>query len=101
MQGALEILMSQIFLYSFGLAGWKADFRVTGVPHVQENAPPQDPTVGLCLGSLGGSQGGGRFLMGEVPLYRGTSLMKCGDFENACLFLKKIRNFSKNGCLFL
>ena len=25
--------------------------RVTGVPHLQETAPPQDPTVGLCLGS--------------------------------------------------
>jgi len=33
--------------------------------------------------------------------YRGTSLIRCGDFENACLFLKEIRNFSKNGCLFL
>ena len=25
--------------------------KSTGVPHLQENAPPQDPTVGLCLGS--------------------------------------------------
>jgi len=33
-------------------------------------------------------------------MYRGTSLITCGDFENACLFLKKIRNFSKNGCFF-
>ena len=23
----------------------------TGVPRLQENAPPYDPTVGLCLGS--------------------------------------------------
>jgi len=23
----------------------------TGVPHLQENTPPQDPTAGLCLGS--------------------------------------------------
>ena len=23
----------------------------TGVPHLQEKAPPKDPTVGLCLGS--------------------------------------------------
>ena len=23
----------------------------TGVPHLQETNPPQDPTVGLCLGS--------------------------------------------------
>ena len=37
----------------------------TGVPYIQEHAPPYDPTVGLCLGS----EGGGRFLMGEVPMY--------------------------------
>ena len=24
---------------------------LTGVPHLQENAPPWDPTVGPCLGS--------------------------------------------------
>jgi len=29
----------------------------TGVPHLQENAPPRDPTVGLCLGSWGGPRG--------------------------------------------
>ena len=40
--------------------------RPTGVPHIQENAPPWDPTVGLCL--LGGARGGGRFIMGELPL---------------------------------
>ena len=33
--------------------------------------------------------------------YRGTSLITCGDFENACLFLKKIRNFSKTVAYFL
>ena len=42
--------------------------RDTGVPHLQENAPPWDPTVGLCLGSKGGPRGVGVF-MGEVPLY--------------------------------
>jgi len=31
--------------------------------------PPQDPTVGLCLGPHGGPRWGGRFLMSEVPLY--------------------------------
>ena len=36
----------------------------TGVPHLYENAPPQDPTVGLFLVSWGV----GRFLMGKVPL---------------------------------
>ena len=25
--------------------------RLTGVTHLQENAPPKDPSVGLCLGS--------------------------------------------------
>ena len=25
--------------------------RTTGVPHLQDTAPPWDPTVGLCLGS--------------------------------------------------
>ena len=30
--------------------------------------PPQDPTVGLCLGPYGGPRGG-LFLMSEVPLY--------------------------------
>ena len=25
--------------------------HITGTPHLQENAPPRDPTVGLCLGS--------------------------------------------------
>ena len=42
----------------------------TGVPHLQENAPPLDPTVGVYLGSYGG----GRFLMGEERLY----LCLCG-----------------------
>jgi hypothetical protein len=33
--------------------------------------------------------------------YRGTSLITCGDSENACLFLTQSRNFAKNACLFL
>ena len=33
--------------------------------------------------------------------YRGTSLIRCGDSENACLFLTQLRNFPKNACLFL
>jgi len=40
----------------------------TGVPYLQENTSPQDPTVGPCLGPYGGPRGGGNFLMGEVPL---------------------------------
>ena len=31
--------------------------RRTGVPHLQENAPPKDRTVGLCLGPYGGLRG--------------------------------------------
>ena len=41
--------------------------RCTGVHHLQENAPPQDPIVGLCLGSLGIPGGGGVFLWAECP----------------------------------
>ena len=29
----------------------------TGVPHLQENTPPWDPTLGLCLGSKGVPRG--------------------------------------------
>ena len=39
--------------------------------------------------------------MSEVPLYRSTSLINCGDSENACFLLTQIRNFPKNACLFL
>ena len=38
---------------------------------------------------------------GLVMAYRGTSLITCGDSENACYFLTKTRNFPKNACLFL
>ena len=31
--------------------------RTHGVPHLQENAPPQDPTMSLCLGSYGDPRG--------------------------------------------
>ena len=37
----------------------------------------------------------------EGSLYRGTSLITCGDSENACYFLTKTRNLPKNACLFL
>ena len=45
--------------------------RPTGVPHLQENAPPLDPTVyrRTMPRVLGWSQGGGGLLMSEVPLY--------------------------------
>ena len=56
----------------------------TGVPRPSEIAQPPGTTIEPKLKS-----------------YWGTLLITCGDFENACLFLKKIRIFSKNGCLFL
>jgi len=31
--------------------------NTTGVPHLQESAPPYDPNVGLRLGSYGGPRG--------------------------------------------
>ena len=33
--------------------------RTTGVPHLQENAPPYDPTVRLCIGAYGDPWGVG------------------------------------------
>ena len=44
-------------------------YSCTGVPPLQENAFPWDPTVGLCLGSYGGPRRRGRFFMSKVPLY--------------------------------
>ena len=41
----------------------------TGLPHLQEHAPPKDPTAGLCLGSYG-VPGGWAFFMDEIPLLR-------------------------------
>ena len=38
----------------------------TGVPRSEDEPPPTDPTVGLCLGPYGGPQGGGGVLMSEV-----------------------------------
>ena len=42
--------------------------RGAGVPHVQKNPPPYDPTVGLRLWSYGGPRGRRQFRMREVPL---------------------------------
>ena len=36
--------------------------------------PSEDPTKGLCLGPHGSPRGGGRFLMGEVPLLSSNPL---------------------------
>ena len=46
---------------------WKrvaSGVAATGLPRLQETAPPEDPTVGLCLGSWGGPKG-----VGELPPY--------------------------------
>ena len=52
--------MSEVPLYSNSffdlqdLPAVQVDFAmkgITGVPHLQENAPPSDPTVGIRLGS--------------------------------------------------
>jgi len=39
----------------------------TGEPHLQENATPEDPTVGLYLGSYGGPWGVGVFTWARNP----------------------------------
>ena len=33
----------------------------TGIPRSQEDALPEDPTAGLCLGTYGGPEGRGCF----------------------------------------
>ena len=43
-----------------------------GVPRLEENASPQDPTVCLVR-VLRGSLEGGYFLMGEAPMYDTTA----------------------------
>ena len=48
-----------------------------GVPHLKENAPPQDPTAGLCLGSSGGSRGVGIFIWARYPCRPQLVLREC------------------------
>ena len=72
-----------------------------GISFIRNSPPPPRTTIGPEAYSYCRVPGGRCFLMSEVPLYTGTSLITCGDFENACLFLKKIKNFLQNGCLFL
>ena len=58
--GGGRCLVSEVPLYTelqpetrtrWGKTSLFAPRATTGVPHLQENAPPWDPTVGLCLGS--------------------------------------------------
>ena len=81
-EGGFEIIYQSITLsrleYSVfcrkGTVSDMASLRVhTWVPHLQETAPPQDPAAGLSMPRvLGGSQGGGHFIMSEIPLYMTT-----------------------------
>ena len=43
--------------------------RSIGVPRSEETAPPQDPTVGLCLGPYGGTRGYGFFYERGAPVH--------------------------------
>ena len=54
-------------LNPMGTYGGCIDGEFTGVPHLQENAPPQDPTVGLCLGYQGEPIGVGVFSWASYP----------------------------------
>jgi len=97
---------------------------VTGVPCSQETATPPGtaigprhrPTVGYSGAAVSCKRGNpvGRTSPDQAEVstgvpraeenaspYRGTSLITCGDSENACLFLKNITNFPKNACFFL
>ena len=52
-----------------------------GVHHLQENAPPYDPTVGLCPGSWGGLRGLGVFLWARYPCKPSTPTTDSGARE--------------------
>ena len=47
------------------LSAGSANFFRTGVPHLQNNAPHQDPTAGPCLGPYG-------IIRGAMSYERGT-----------------------------
>ena len=54
---------------------------IAGVPRSQETSPPQDLSVGICLGPCGGpGGGGGGGLMSEGPL--GAWLVLAGRGES-------------------
>ena len=79
-------------------------FRVHGYPVMRRRTPRGLPRTLRCSGVymfLKSCESGGANCDHSRVLYRATSLITCGDFENACLFLKRIRMVFKNGCLFL
>ena len=53
---------------SAGGKGVRSSFWSYRGTSLMRNSPPQDPTVGLCLGPYGGLGGGLLFLVSEVPL---------------------------------
>ena len=50
----------------------------TGVPHLQENASPWDPTVGLCLETYGDPRGAGVFLSSRYSCTRWSHCIDIG-----------------------
>ena len=61
--------------------------RVTGVPRLQETAPPYDPTVGLCLGSKGSPRGVSVFLCARYTCRvhaAGSRVRGCEGVAKAC-----------------
>ena len=51
---------------------------ITGVPHLQENATPYDPTVGLCLEFYGGPRGVCVFLWARYPCMTAVERVRAG-----------------------
>ena len=64
--GAAGVEEYSITFQNVGQVSSAVNKEVTGVPRSLKTAPPQHPTVGLCLGPYGDL-----FLMSEVTLYRG------------------------------
>ena len=61
-----------------GAGGRKeAENPPTGVPHVQEHATPEAPTVGLCLGSWGGPRGVRVLLWARYPCSAEYACAQC------------------------
>jgi hypothetical protein len=50
----------------------------TGVPHLQENTPSQDPTLSLFPGLYGGSRGVGVFFWARYPYTQSNGLAPRG-----------------------
>ena len=53
----------------------------TEVLHLQENAPPREPTEGLCLRPEGGLRGVGVFLLARYPCRTGPRRLARGFYQ--------------------